>query len=81
MHTGERDVVDRRNRNCIRDLAGGKPEEFPCARGRGDRELNGVVEPFHHHRDGGCEPALDLVRYGERHHEFFAGRACLLRRR
>ena len=80
MHTGERDVVDRRNRDCIRDFAGGEPEEFPCARGCGDRELGGVVEALRHHGNGGCEPALDFICYGECQHEFLAGRACLLGR-
>jgi hypothetical protein len=80
MHTAERDVVGRRDRNRIRDFAGGEPEEFPCARGRGDRELSGVVEALRHHRDDGCKSALDFVRYGEGQHEFLAGPACLLGR-
>ena len=57
-----------------------RPESFPCARGCRDRELNGVVEALRHHRDNCCEPALDFVRYGERQHEFLAGRPCLLGR-
>jgi predicted ATPase len=65
MHAGERDVVHRRDRDCIRDFAGGEPEEFPCARGRGDRELSGVVEALRHHGNDGCEPTLvgDLFEY------------------
>src|SRR5271170_4529797 len=80
MHTGERDVVDRRDRDRIRDFAGGEPEELPCARGRGYRELSGMVEALRHYGNDGCEPALDFVRYGERQHKFLAGRPCSLGR-
>ena len=53
MDTSERNVVDRRDRNRIRDFAGGESEKFPHARGGGDRELRGVVEALRHHRDRG----------------------------
>ena len=53
MDTGERDVVDRSDRNRIRDFDGGESEKFPRARGCGDRELRRVVEALRHHRDGG----------------------------
>jgi hypothetical protein len=49
VHAGERDVVDRRDRNRICDFAGGEPEKFPGACGGGDRELNGVIEALRHH--------------------------------
>src|SRR5580698_7088524 len=73
MDTGERDVVDRRDRNRIRDFDGGESEKFPRARGGGDRKLRGVVEALRHHRDGGRKPALNFVGYGERQHELLAG--------
>src|SRR5271155_3921335 len=78
MHTGERDIVDGRDGDGIRDFSGGEPQELPCARGRGDRELNGVVESFCHHRNDGCQPTLDFVCYGKRQHEFLARRPCVL---
>ncbi len=53
MDTGERDVVNRRDRNRIRDFDGGESEKSPRARGGGDRELRGVVEALRHHRDCG----------------------------
>jgi hypothetical protein len=39
-----------------------------------------MVEALRHYRDDGCEPALDFIRYGERQHEFPAGRSGLLGR-
>jgi hypothetical protein len=39
-----------------------------------------VVEALRHHGDDRCEPALDFICYGERQHEFLAGRSCVLGR-
>jgi hypothetical protein len=80
MDTGERDVIDRCDRNCIGDFAGRESEKSPHARGGGDRELSGVVEALRHDWDCGREAALDLVRYCERQHEFLARRSCMLSR-
>src|SRR5580658_1480900 len=78
MDTGERDVVDRCDRNRVRDFDGGESEKFPCARGGGDRKLRGVVEALRHHRDGGRKPALNFVGHRERQHELLAGCPGLL---
>jgi len=80
VHAGESDIVDRGDSDRVRDFGGGKPEELPSARGRGNRELRGVVKALRHHRDNRGEPALDFVRDGERQHEFLAGRPRMLRR-
>jgi len=80
MDPGERDVVDRRDCNRIRDFAGGESEKFARARGGGDRKFRGVVEAVGHHRDSGCEPALNFIGHSKRQHEFLAGCACLLGR-
>src|SRR5579863_6874681 len=80
MDTGERDVVDRCDRNRICDFDGGESEKLPRARGGGYRKLRGVVEALRHHRDGGRTPALNFVGHGERQHELLAGGPGLLSR-
>ena len=80
MDTGERDVVGRCDSNRIRDFASAESEKFPRACGGGDRKLRGVVEAVGHHRDSGCEPALNFIGHSKRQPEFLAGCACLLGR-
>ena len=43
--------------------------------------MGGVVEAVGHHRDSGCEPALNFIGHSKRQHEFLAGCPRLLSRR
>jgi hypothetical protein len=72
VHTSERDVVDGRNRDRIREFVNGESEKSTRARCGGDRKLNGMVEALRHYRNAGCESALDFIGCGECQHEFLA---------
>src|SRR5580692_11149212 len=72
MHASERDVVDGRDRDCIRDFVNGEAEKPTRTRSRGDRKLNGMVESLRHYGNAGCESALDFIGCRECQHEFLA---------
>src|SRR5712675_2424539 len=76
----EGNVVDSRDRDRMRDLLAGQPEQLPCSCGRGDCKLNGMVEALCHDRHHGGEPALDLIGDREGKHEVLARRLGVFRR-
>src|SRR5580692_4056074 len=72
VHASERDVVDGRNRDRIREFINGESEKSTRARGGRNRKLNGMVEALRHHRDAGCESALDFIGCSQCQHKFLA---------